>query len=343
MNLWKAGPTARVLALNALILACACTPASTTRGQPAPSAAPVLAATTGWTAFTDPTENAFTVSVPAGWKVMGGVKRSSEIAARPWVTAASANGGVSFFRGDPSLPIFYVMPDLPSVPAAQRRVEGQVLQTPNGPTPVHAYQAPAAFAADYARKTYGPACSGFTPQGESRAEPDLANHELVEDLRISHAMGSEVPDSATHFEGASVRFACKAGAAPYVLAVFVVMAKSQVGDSGLWSPRLLFGYRAPAATADATDQVARAINASFQRKPAWEGSMIEAGRRTLARQKAEFEAQHPPPPRPYPESPPRHRGAEIRYMRENACPTTDQAAHDQCVAKIEAEPESDPQ
>ena len=74
-----------------------------------PAAAVAQTAPVTWTAFTDPTENAFGAEVPQGWTVTGGVMRFSVVDARQWLTAVSPDGMTQIFIGDPLLPSF----DLP--------------------------------------------------------------------------------------------------------------------------------------------------------------------------------------------------------------------------------------
>lgn len=53
-----------------------------------------------WTTFTDPSEGAFHVEVPAGWKTEGGLTRASAIDCRPWVRVTSPDGSICAFIGD---------------------------------------------------------------------------------------------------------------------------------------------------------------------------------------------------------------------------------------------------
>ncbi|HNG75784.1 MAG TPA: hypothetical protein PLY72_15050, partial [Candidatus Obscuribacter sp.] len=60
--------------------------------------------------FVDPDQQAFTVEVPAGWKVEGGLVRPRAIDARPWVKTYSPDGRIMAFIGDAKFPP-YTMPN----------------------------------------------------------------------------------------------------------------------------------------------------------------------------------------------------------------------------------------
>ena len=67
--------------------------------------------------------------------------------------------------------------------------------------------------------------------------------------------------------------------------MIAVTAVSQgAGGAALWNVRMLVAYRTPAASAAQTDQLARAMQGSFQRNPQWEARMAAATRQAMAAQ-----------------------------------------------------------
>ncbi len=50
--------------------------------------------------FNDPNENAFSVEVPAGWDIKGGLYRAGPIDTRPWVVAVAPDNSCRAFIGD---------------------------------------------------------------------------------------------------------------------------------------------------------------------------------------------------------------------------------------------------
>ena len=77
--------------------------------RPAPMARTARAlpdANLRWTTYRDPSEGAFTIEVPAGWRISGGSKRFSQVEVRLGVEATSPDGKITLFYGDTSIPIF---------------------------------------------------------------------------------------------------------------------------------------------------------------------------------------------------------------------------------------------
>ena len=76
--------------------------------QPAPRTAAASATNVQWSEFADPSEHAFTMQVPAGWRVQGGTVRKNVIEIPMGVTATSPDGDITLFYGDPSVPTYSV-------------------------------------------------------------------------------------------------------------------------------------------------------------------------------------------------------------------------------------------
>ncbi|HEY1725225.1 MAG TPA: hypothetical protein VGF89_07375 [Steroidobacteraceae bacterium] len=65
-------------------------------------ASPLAAPAGDWTQFRDPTEGAFTIDVPNGWQVVGGLKRRSVNQPHPLLGVVSPDGLTKIVLGDPS-------------------------------------------------------------------------------------------------------------------------------------------------------------------------------------------------------------------------------------------------
>lgn len=72
-----------------------------------------------WVPWRDPAESAFTVPVPRGWAVQGGLMRPNTLQWRPEVVATSPDGTASVRFGDGSLQLFSVPHAIPFVGAPQ--------------------------------------------------------------------------------------------------------------------------------------------------------------------------------------------------------------------------------
>jgi hypothetical protein len=68
-----------------------------------------------WVQWRDPAEAAFTVPVPRGWTVQGGLQRPNVLAWQPEVVVTSPDGTVSVRMGDGRLELFAVPYELPMV------------------------------------------------------------------------------------------------------------------------------------------------------------------------------------------------------------------------------------
>src|SRR5689334_8754058 len=62
---------------------------------------PNAAAAIEWTKFKDPSEGAFTIEVPAGWEVVGGLKRRSVNQPHPLLGVLSPDHLTKIVFGDP--------------------------------------------------------------------------------------------------------------------------------------------------------------------------------------------------------------------------------------------------
>jgi len=74
-------------------------------GKSAPGGRPSLGQIQ-YVRWTDPLENAFSMSVPQGWKALGGMYRKSALDTRPALTLLSPSGGVCIKMGSPEVGIF---------------------------------------------------------------------------------------------------------------------------------------------------------------------------------------------------------------------------------------------
>src|ERR1700739_3622020 len=77
--------------------------------QPAqPQAASLAPLAVRWVKFVDPVKHAFSIDVPASWRVAGGVKRMSTVDIRSGVEAVSPDSTIDLFYGDPTVPVYTV-------------------------------------------------------------------------------------------------------------------------------------------------------------------------------------------------------------------------------------------
>ncbi|MEJ0066598.1 MAG: hypothetical protein WDM85_15280 [Caulobacteraceae bacterium] len=272
------------MAVSAVALLAACKPAASATAA-APGAAPAggslfgasvpagPAPPSGMTTFTDPTENAFTVAVPQGWSVKGGVQRASPVAAKTWIQATSPDGSTVISLGDPQIPAF-------TLPSPQHAAGSTVQNASGVQSPVAPYENGAQFAADYAQRAFGASCAGLQQNGAQPAA-DLAQKAQDQMTKLAASVGAPTPQ--IQYDGAALTFSCQVGGAPYVVGVIDVTSLQQLNFGlGGWGVPIILSYRTPAASQAQTDQLARQMQASLQPKAQWTAQMAAAERQQLA-------------------------------------------------------------
>ncbi len=99
-----------------------------------------------WTRFDDPVDNAFTVDVPAGWNVIGGITHRSRTDFSWYVTAVSPDGMVTVRIGDPQIGFISSTPVAPPPVAL-----GKAKKPDDSITAARPYETGADFALRYAK------------------------------------------------------------------------------------------------------------------------------------------------------------------------------------------------
>src|SRR3569833_4741944 len=149
--------TATALAAALSVGACSKPASNRQAGQQAGGSMGMCAApAVQWTTFTDPSDHAFTVEVPAGWQVQGSLRRFSTQDVRSEVVARSPDGSMEVFLGDQSVP-FFAMPTQMTQWAGLR--EGSIFLLGYGNNAVIARYVPGeAFAQSWGAICFGWVC-----------------------------------------------------------------------------------------------------------------------------------------------------------------------------------------
>jgi hypothetical protein len=123
---------------------------------------------TNWTQYQDPFERAFTLDVPRGWTVKGGMFRLGYSDARPMVDMRSPDGKIAIRLGDLSVPVY-------AAPSPYHTREGEVYDLgAQGQLIVAKYHTGPEFAALYAEGRFNSVCSDPEPD----ASPPIRRAEL---------------------------------------------------------------------------------------------------------------------------------------------------------------------
>jgi hypothetical protein len=119
--------------------------------------------TSPWTTFADPFEHAFTISIPAGWRVTGGLLRHSPIDVNICMRLVSPDMRTLIILGDPRMGMF-----LTPQPALFGWLSG-----PPGPIPRRPYLSGVDYARAYVLETLAKDLEAVALTGQ-KPRPDLA-------------------------------------------------------------------------------------------------------------------------------------------------------------------------
>ncbi|HEV2801194.1 MAG TPA: hypothetical protein VGW12_11895 [Pyrinomonadaceae bacterium] len=202
--------------------------------------------------WVDPLENAFSIQVPAGWHVKGGVFRPTMVAQSEFVIQ-SPDGQIVMRSGDVNFPSKFMVPDMNLM--MNGLWEGQS----TGGYLIMNYKSARDFAAYYIQNTVGRNSQNLQWLG-ARDRTDR-----VQALAwYMQALGF------TMHTGAELNFSCQFSGRPYVgyqYAETAVTHQSHVAT--LWEVQALFGFIAPPESARLADAVLFHAIASFQMNPQW--------------------------------------------------------------------------
>ncbi len=206
--------------------------------------------------WSDPTERAFTVNVPSGWRITGGTHRIAPIDARNYVGAESPGGKIKVWLDDPN-----ILPRQVPHPAYYRLgwYEGRVVQSPSGPLRIESFKTGARFAQEFAAERI---CR--TPQSLSAF--DLQN----ETQRMSAEVAPVAARARVQAMTSAGEFVFRCGDRfGYTYAVTVLAFTTQQGPRN-WAVYKLAGYLSDKAEVDIARYVMNAMRGSFAIDPGWE-------------------------------------------------------------------------
>lgn len=220
------------------------------QNEQAPAAAPpaFTNANIEWTRFTDPSEGSFTVDVPSGWTVTGGLTRYGALDVRPWVKAVSPDQLVTAFIGDGKISPC-------TMPNAQLSTLGFPVGSQYNGSLVQPYIPARQFAEKYAKMNLGSFISNLQVV-EEHDHPDVA-------AAVNGTVG------ATKSEAASIKLTGMYGNIP-AIAYYLAVTKATVAyGTGMWWVTKVAGTVAPAQRDNEALGVILHMLGSFQTDQAW--------------------------------------------------------------------------
>jgi len=181
-----------------------------------------------WTRFQDPAEQAFTLQVPRGWKVVGGLYRFGVLDPRPMTDMTSPDGKTNIRLGDANVPPF--TPLTPTLMSLGWR-EGR-RYSPNGVAQevVANYRPGWVFADIYGQARFGPLCRNLRLKEMKKVPPIHEN-----------------PQART--TAGEALYACDSADGPKVAYVFAETQYTPMQSTGVWLVTSLASFIAPQAQA----------------------------------------------------------------------------------------------
>lgn len=206
----------------------------------------------------DPTEQAFTVKVPRGWRINGGTHRNAPIDARNWVAAESPDGRIRVWMDNPN-----ILPRQAPHPTYYRIgwYEGRIVQAPAGPLAIERFKTGAQFAQEFTAQKL---CRN--PQSLVAFDMPKATQEINSSIRGT-AMRASVQAQAS---AGDFTYRCgeKSG---YTYAV-TVQAWTTAQGPHTWAVYKLAGFLSDRTELDLARYVMNAVVSSFTIEAAWQAS-----------------------------------------------------------------------
>ena len=208
--------------------------------------------------WTDPTERAFTVNVPSGWRINGGTHRIAPIDARNYVAAESPDGKM------------HVWVDAPDVLPRQEPnalyyqmgwYEGKVVQSGAGPLFIERFKTGPQFAQEYTTQKICRAPQALSAF-DMRYETQRINQEIAP---LAAQVRANMRASAGDF---TYRCADQSG---YTYSV-TVLVWSTPQSPHIWAVYKLAGYLADRSQVEIARYVMNAMIASFKIDPRWQAN-----------------------------------------------------------------------
>lgn len=217
-----------------------------------------------WRRFGDPTEAAFTIELPAGWRRAGGIVRTSSLDVRPWARATSPDGGMDLFFGDSQVPTF--IHTSPQMLAWGYREGAWYSPRFNERFLVAPYRPGSRFAAFWGRSRLCQVCD--------RVSLVRARDLPAASRRLGEAYGGDAAGAQT--VAGEAEFTCARGPAAYIGYFFTATQLPDASEHGIWSAKVMAGFIAPAARAPEAAELLTRMAQSFEMQPAWVTRMSAA-------------------------------------------------------------------
>jgi hypothetical protein len=209
------------------------------------NASPPTAPDLTWIKFEDPFEQAFTVEVPQGWTVRGGLFRLGYSDYRPMIDLISPDGSISIRSGDVAVPTYFL-------PTQFHPREGETADLGAQTQGIYAkYRSGKDYAGLYALTHFKTLCQTLTPERVDQAPPGKKDPNAA-------------PESPQNSSGA-IGYRCDSGGKSRDAYVYARTTLS----SNLWQVKALISYIAPADQVPQVRSIIMHLSETFQVSPKW--------------------------------------------------------------------------
>ena len=219
-----------------------------------------------WVRYTDNAEGAFSMDVPVGWQVEGGMYRFGYFDVRWMMDIRSLDGKVIIRISDPNVPP-YVLPGPHSGPAGHPAIRPNMFQMV-----VDNYQEATPYAESYAKRRFRSVCQSLTPR-QSDWTPTMPP-----DWKLD--------PGARRATQASIAFDCTTSDGPRVANVYGVTTIH--GNDGLWMVDVIMSILASPDRLQQAQSMTQHMIDSWQETPEWKTHQAAMTRMGLTQMKTEF-------------------------------------------------------
>jgi len=229
----------RFLLVSLSLVTCACNAQKSANAVAAPDVA--------WVRFQDPGEQAFSLDVPKGWAVHGGLFRKGVLDPRSTVDVTSPDGKINYRIGDANIPPYTVPNQMLAMTGFHEgspyspggRVQGMIARFRSGEQ----------FADLYGQARYSPLCKHLEAKAIRKAAPLY-------------------PAGLTENTAGEAFFRCDA-ASPMVAYVYAETSLTGSLQQGIWGVPVVYSFIAPEPQATFAMKLLTHSLTSFKENPQW--------------------------------------------------------------------------
>jgi len=218
-----------------------------------------------WVRYNDSAEGAFSMDIPVGWQINGGMYRFGYFDVRWMMDVRSLNGNVMIRIDDPNVPP-YVLPGPHSGPAGHPAVRQGMYQMV-----VDNYREAQAYAESYAKRRFGSTCTSMTPRAS--------------DWTPTMPTAWRDPAQRRSTE-ASIAYDCATSDGPRIVNVYA--RDSIIGTEGLWVVDPIISIISKPGDVAQAHQMTQHMIDSWAETPEWKDYQAKMTQMGLQQIRADF-------------------------------------------------------